>query len=182
MITILRRGFLSIAAVTALSMQVPAAAQAQATVAKIRAVFQVSDADPQRWNLALNNVRNVADELGQDAVELEIVVYGPGIGMLKRDSAVGKRVADALGSGVRIVACENSWTNERYGYVNNVYVAPALRGQNLGAELMLHADDFFRGRGIHRLRLTVTAANEAATALYHSNGYRVTRWEMEKEI
>lgn len=81
-----------------------------------------------------------------------------------------------------IVACENSWTNERYGYVNNVYVAPDLRGQSLGAELMRHSDDFFRGRGIHRLRLTVTAANEAATALYHANGYRVTRWEMEKEL
>ncbi len=81
-----------------------------------------------------------------------------------------------------VVACENTWTNERYGYVNNVYVAPNLRGQNLGAELMLQADDFFRGRGIHRLRLTVTAANEAATALYRANGYRVTRWEMEKEL
>jgi ribosomal protein S18 acetylase RimI-like enzyme len=81
-----------------------------------------------------------------------------------------------------VVACENTWTSERYGYINNVYVAPNWRGQNLGAELMVQADEFFRGRGIHRLRLTVTAANEAATALYHANGYRVTRWEMEKEL
>ena len=74
-----------------------------------RAVIQVSDNDPQKWNLALNNARNVQDDLGgPEATELEIVVYGPGIGMLKSDSPVAKRVADALKSGVRVVACENT--------------------------------------------------------------------------
>jgi len=108
MITILRRGFFSITAVAALSMLAPATVLAQASQAKNRAVFQVSDADPQKWNLTLNNVKNVADDLGKDAVELEIVVYGPGIGMLKLDSAVGNRVADALKGGVKVVACENT--------------------------------------------------------------------------
>jgi ribosomal protein S18 acetylase RimI-like enzyme len=81
-----------------------------------------------------------------------------------------------------VVVCENSWTSERYGYVNNVYVSPTLRGQSLGVELMRQADDFFRSRGVRRVRLTVTAANEAAASLYHRSGYRVTRWEMEKEL
>jgi hypothetical protein len=35
------------------------------------------------------------DDLNADAIDLETVVYGPGIGMLKADSAVAKRVADA---------------------------------------------------------------------------------------
>ena len=73
-----------------------------------KAVIQVSDNDPQKWNLALNNARNVLDELGGETVRLEIVVYGPGIGMLKADSPVAKRVADALRSGVKVVACENT--------------------------------------------------------------------------
>jgi intracellular sulfur oxidation DsrE/DsrF family protein len=68
----------------------------------------MSDGDPQKWNLALNNLRNVADDLGEDAVELELVVYGPGIGMLKADSPVGARVAAALKGGVKVVACENT--------------------------------------------------------------------------
>ena len=72
-------------------------------------VIQVSDNDAQKWNLALNNARNVQDDLGgPEATELEIVVYGPGIGMLKSDSPVAKRVADALSAGVKVVACENT--------------------------------------------------------------------------
>ena len=108
MITIARRGFFSITVAAVLSMLAPATVLAQASQAKNKAVFQVSDADPQKWNLTLNNVKNVADDLGKDAVELEIVVYGPGIGMLKLDSAVGNRVADALKGGVKVVACENT--------------------------------------------------------------------------
>jgi len=84
------------------------AAIAQGQPAKNRAVFQVSDADPQKWNLTLNNAKNVQDDLGSESVDLEIVVYGPAIGMLKGDSPVAKRIADALKSGVKVVACENT--------------------------------------------------------------------------
>jgi intracellular sulfur oxidation DsrE/DsrF family protein len=78
-----------------------------------KVVFQVSDADPAKWNLALNNARNVQQDLGQDKVAIEIVAYGPGIGMLKMDSVAGTRIAEALGSGVAIVACENTMKNQK---------------------------------------------------------------------
>jgi hypothetical protein len=73
-----------------------------------KVVFQVSDADPAKWNLALNNARNVQADLGNDTVAIEIVAYGPGIGMLKMDSVVGARIADALKGGMSVVACENT--------------------------------------------------------------------------
>jgi hypothetical protein len=95
-------------AATALATLLPMAAIAQGQPAKNRAVFQVSDADPQKWNLTLNNAKNVQDDLGSESVDLEIVVYGPAIGMLKGDSPVAKRIADALKSGVKVVACENT--------------------------------------------------------------------------
>jgi ribosomal protein S18 acetylase RimI-like enzyme len=81
-----------------------------------------------------------------------------------------------------LVVCENNWTGERYGYVNNVYIAPSRRGQGLGLELMQQTDEWFRSRGVHRVRLTVTSTNAAAAALYERSGFRITRWEMEKEI
>ncbi|HEX6018581.1 MAG TPA: DsrE family protein [Burkholderiaceae bacterium] len=84
----------------------------------LRAVIQVSDNDPQKWNLALNNARNVQNDLGAEATELEIVVYGPGIGMLKADSPVAKRVADALGKGVKVVACENTMKGQKLTYAD----------------------------------------------------------------
>jgi intracellular sulfur oxidation DsrE/DsrF family protein len=121
MITTPRRAFFAVAAVAAvaaLAILAPVATQAQTTPAKNKAVFQVSDADPQKWNLTLNNVENVGDDLGQDAVELEIVVYGPGIGMLKSDSAVGKRIAAALKSGVKVVACENTMKAQKLVYAD----------------------------------------------------------------
>jgi len=82
-----------------------------------KAVIQVSDNDVQKWNLALNNARNVQDDLGgPEATDLEIVVYGPGIGMLKSDSPVAKRVADALKAGVKVVACENTMKTQKLSY------------------------------------------------------------------
>jgi len=76
-----------------------------APTAKEKVVFQVSDADPVKWNLALNNIKNVQQAMGAGNVDAEIVVYGPGIGMLKADSTVGNRVEEAKNSGVAIVAC-----------------------------------------------------------------------------
>jgi ribosomal protein S18 acetylase RimI-like enzyme len=81
-----------------------------------------------------------------------------------------------------LVTCENTWTRERYGYINNLYLAPEWRGQGLAGELMSQADTFFRSRRIQRVRLTVTASNGEATRLYERSGYQVTRWEMEKEL
>ncbi len=91
------------------------AACAQSTLAtsqkKYKVVMQMSDADPARWNLALNNAKNVQDELGAAQVDIEIVAYGPGIGMLKLDSVANSRVAEAAKAGVSIVACENTMRN-----------------------------------------------------------------------
>ena len=76
-------------------------------------VMQVSDADPVKWNLTLNNARNVQADLGRDKVAVEIVAYGPGIGMLKLDSVVGGRIAEAMGAGVAVVACEITMTTQK---------------------------------------------------------------------
>jgi intracellular sulfur oxidation DsrE/DsrF family protein len=71
-------------------------------------VIQVSDADPAKWNLALNNASNIQQELGKANVEIEIVAYGPGIGMLGAKSKVADRLAQALDSNIGLIACENS--------------------------------------------------------------------------
>jgi len=88
-------------------------AHAEATAAQNRVVMQVSDNDPGKWNLALNNARNLQADLGASNVEVEIVAYGPGIGMLKSDSVVGNRIGEALSSGVRIEACENTMRGQK---------------------------------------------------------------------
>jgi intracellular sulfur oxidation DsrE/DsrF family protein len=89
----------------------PAAAEVPA--ARNRIVVQVSDNDAAKWNLALNNARNLQADLGAANVEIEIVAYGPGIGMLKADSTVGNRIGEALGSGVKVAACENTMRGQK---------------------------------------------------------------------
>ena len=75
---------------------------------KHRIVIQVSDNDPAKWNLALNNARNLQDDVGAANIDIEIVVYGPGIGMLKLESPAATRIAEAMKSNVKIIACENT--------------------------------------------------------------------------
>jgi uncharacterized protein len=90
----------------------PAPAQ-QPSGTKSKVVIQVSDGDAAKWNLALNNARNLQADLGAANVDIEIVAYGPGIGMLKADSAVGGRVGEALASGVKVVACDNTMRGQK---------------------------------------------------------------------
>jgi intracellular sulfur oxidation DsrE/DsrF family protein len=92
----------------ALAVMLTAAVLSGGAWAQSKVVFQVSDNDPAKWNLTLNNVRNVQADLGADKVDVEVVVYGPGIGMLTMDSPVSQRVAEALGKNVKVVACQNT--------------------------------------------------------------------------
>ena len=86
----------------------PLAQAADTAASRHKVVFQVSDNDPAKWNLALNNIRNIQQDLGRENVEVELVAYGPGLNMLKLDSTVAARVAETLGNGAGILACENT--------------------------------------------------------------------------
>ena len=86
----------------------PLATAAQPVPQRNRVVIQVSDGDAAKWNLALNNARNLQTDLGSGNVDIEIVAYGPGIGMLKLDSPVANRVGEAKDAGVKVMACENT--------------------------------------------------------------------------
>ena len=104
-----RRDFLALAAALAAT---PALGQT-AKPKKQRLIIQVSDADPAKWQLALNNARNVQDDLGKDNVQIEIVAYGPGLAMLKGDSKVADGLAGAMDRSVDLIACENTMLNTK---------------------------------------------------------------------
>ena len=80
---------------------------------KQRVVIQVSDNDPAKWRLALNNAHNVQEDLGKANVQIEIVAYGPGLAMLKSESKVAGGLAQALDDNVGLIACENTMTNTK---------------------------------------------------------------------
>jgi len=91
----------------------PQAALAQSAAGRHQVVIQVSDNDPGKWNLALNNARNVQVDLGMDNVDVEVVAYGPGLAMLRTESAVAQRIQSASSQGVGVIACENTMKNTK---------------------------------------------------------------------
>lgn len=90
-----------------------ASAPAVASGDRAKLVIQVSDNDVAKWNLALNNARNIQNDLGKDKADLQIVAYGPGINMLKAEAEVANRIQEAIDSGVQVVACENTMRNQK---------------------------------------------------------------------
>ena len=97
-------------ALTLASLNVKAADMlgAAAALTHDKVVFQVSDAGPAKWNLTLNNAKNIQDAVGKNNVDIEIVAFGPGIEILKRESEMGGKIDKALADGIKIVACENT--------------------------------------------------------------------------
>ena len=81
-------------------------------LAKDKVVFQLTEADPARGNLVFNNVRNLQSGVGgAENAEIEVVAYGPGVTLLKADSPIAARIAEATGSQVHVMACENTMAN-----------------------------------------------------------------------
>jgi len=102
-----RRSFVLGGAAALLAAALPAAAQAT-SAPRNRALFQVTDNDPARWSMILNNMTNLREGVGAEGAEIELVAYGPGILMLKSDSSVKQRIAEALNSGVQVNACQHT--------------------------------------------------------------------------
>jgi uncharacterized protein len=83
--------------------------QAGAPARRHRLLINVSDNDPAKWNMIVNNAKNAQDDVGgADKIDIEIVAYGPGIYMVKSDSPVGARIDELVKSGVKVVGCENT--------------------------------------------------------------------------
>jgi len=103
----IRRDFILLAcASTALAAGINPTAAAQ--TAKEGIVIQISDGDPKTWNQALNVVRNIQTARGKDNVQIEVVVFGNGIDLLKFDSPLANRIDDTLAAGIDVVMCENT--------------------------------------------------------------------------
>ncbi len=92
------------------ALATPLAAQA---ADKSKVVIQVSESDPAKWNLVLNNAANLQKDVGKANIEVEIVAFGPGIGMLKAESEVGNRIQEATEAGVAVMACQNTMNKQK---------------------------------------------------------------------
>ena len=71
-------------------------------------VIQVSTDDPRTQKIALNNAVNLQKLYGIDEVDIEIVAYGPGLGLLTKKSGSADRVESLAMSEITFSACGNT--------------------------------------------------------------------------
>ena len=95
------------------ALLVSAIPAALAEPAKPNILIQVSDGDTKTWNQALNVIRNLQAEYGKDKVNIELVVFGHGSGLLKFDSPLANRIDETLASGASVAMCENTMKGQK---------------------------------------------------------------------
>jgi intracellular sulfur oxidation DsrE/DsrF family protein len=94
------------------AMLTPASmAQDEKPFAEQKFVLQLSDMDPDKQTLVLNNASNILKYYGEDKADVEIVAYGPGLRLLFAENSNAGRIDDLTKSGVRFAACNNTINN-----------------------------------------------------------------------
>ncbi len=137
----MKRIFVTLLSLFALTTLVPDAAHAANAKAAgatanpgHRVVIQLNENDSHKWNTIFANINNVQEELGQ--VDVAVVVIGPALGMLMADALTANRVQDAMATGVRFVACQNT-----------------MKAQKLSKEDMIEGISYARAGYVEIMRL-----------------------------
>jgi uncharacterized protein len=93
-------------------------------------VIQVSTDDARTQNIALNNAVNIQKLYGMDNVDIEIVAYGPGLGMLTPKNKEAPRVKSLAMQNITFSACGNTMakiekkTGKKVALTEGVKVVP----------------------------------------------------------
>jgi uncharacterized protein len=76
--------------------------------AEHKIVLQLSDGDPRKHALVISVANNLLKHYDPDKVAIEVVAFGPGIDLLRSESASRKQVESLIAQGVRFDVCLNT--------------------------------------------------------------------------
>lgn len=62
----------------------------------------------KRSQIALSNIHNLIDDLGMDQVEIELVMNGSGVNIMKKDSRFKSFLNNIAERGINFAVCANS--------------------------------------------------------------------------
>ncbi len=105
--------------------------------------------------------------------------FTPGVEVLTRNAremlADGDMVVLLAGDGpdgfAELRFRKSVWTAKLDAYLEELYVVPGLRGQGIGRGLLREAMDVARAEGAVNIELGTSEDDEAARALYESEGF-----------
>ena len=107
MLKYFRSIFLVVSSLFLASVAAPAFSADQ-SLTDYKYVLHISDMDPSKQELILNNAKNLLDAYPPGKVEVEIVAYGPGLRLMFADNSNAQRVDSLSQSGVKFAACGNT--------------------------------------------------------------------------
>ena len=106
---------LSLLCIVVLAYQLPAAtswameqASTQQQEQHHRLVIQINKNDSELQDHILSNIVNLQKHYGLDAIEIEVVAYGPGVWLLTDKSAHKQRIESLMLQNVVFTACGNT--------------------------------------------------------------------------
>lgn len=73
-----------------------------------RLALQLSDREAAKQALVLSVANNLLKEYGPDRIAIEVVCFGPGIDLLRKEAANAVRVDSLVAQGVRFDVCMNT--------------------------------------------------------------------------
>ena len=87
----------------------------QAQTKAHRVLFALTSSNEVDWRLTLNNIRNLVSGVIPEPIDVEVVVYGPGIIFLKKDGPNAGEIQRLEFSHLHFVACGNAMHKEHLG-------------------------------------------------------------------
>ncbi|MEB3205094.1 MAG: DsrE family protein [Candidatus Sericytochromatia bacterium] len=79
-----------------------------------RVVLELTSDATASWEAVLNNIENARKALGPDQTTVELVVHGPGIGLVTRANPMGQARMEGLAAqGVVFAACRNTMNRKK---------------------------------------------------------------------
>ena len=117
-----------------------------------------------------------------DAFNREYDTPTPGAGvlaprlarLLTREDVIALLSGDPAAAVALVTLRPNVWCEGPVAVLDELYVAPALRGRGLGSSLLAAAEDAVRKRGGEVLEINVDGADVDARRFYERHGYANT--------
>lgn len=99
--------------------------------AEVKVVLQLSDQDRESvvLDVANNLIKNYG---GPDAIDIEIVTFGPGVRLLFAESQHESRISSLIDNGVRFYVCENTLDTMERNYGSRPKLSPHARPVRAG--------------------------------------------------
>jgi intracellular sulfur oxidation DsrE/DsrF family protein len=118
------RKFLPLALLALLAVGATGCASLSDGYGKQKVVYHVNDNDPKQLKATLGNIQNHINAVGNENIDLRVVMHGNGVGMLQlaqTDEDVKSKVDKLKAQGIAFNVCGNTLKGKKLDYKTDLY-------------------------------------------------------------